>query len=98
MEENEYGYYEGRLDKIFGKGSTWPHRTFRTIFDPFSSEWEKTSYDKKLEILEKAIAGGEILELLIGHYKKRYIASCVDTALGRILEYSLSRKSEPVEP
>ena len=44
--------YQQQLDKIFGKGSLWKHRTLRTVFDPFSSEYDNTTIDKKLEILK----------------------------------------------
>ncbi len=99
MVEDINDYYGERLDKIFGRGSTWPHRTFRTILDPYSNEWEGTSMGRKIEILEKVVEAGESLEMLIFNYKCRYIeknrkdiAGCVDTALARILEYQL-RKS-----
>lgn len=72
MEENET-YYEARLDRIFGKASIWQHRTLRTVFDPYSAEWAETDYGRKIEILEKVIASGENLEMLILEYKVRYI-------------------------
>ncbi|WP_118196182.1 hypothetical protein [Albibacterium indicum] len=31
-------FYEAQLGKVFGNGSMWKHRTFRTIFDPISSK------------------------------------------------------------
>lgn len=40
-----------RMDRIF-KAPMWKHRTLRTIFDPFSSEWKETSMDKKVQILK----------------------------------------------
>jgi hypothetical protein len=46
-------HYQEKLDSIFGKGSLWRHRTLRTVFDPFSSEYDNTSIDEKLEILKK---------------------------------------------
>ncbi|GIV43791.1 MAG: hypothetical protein KatS3mg035_0914 [Bacteroidia bacterium] len=54
MEDNNT--YEARLDKIFGNGSMWKHRSFRTILDPFSHEWSYTNYKEKIEILEKLVA------------------------------------------
>lgn len=96
MEDNNF--YEARLDKIFGNGSMWKHRTFRTILDPFSSEWNGTGYDKKIEILEKVIASGEDLEILISDYKERYdeqnrkdISSSVESALTKLLQYRLTK-------
>lgn len=96
MEDDNF--YEARLDKIFGNGSMWKHRTFRTILDPFSSEWNGTDYDKKIEILEKVIASGEDLEILINDYKERYdeqnrkdISSSVESALTKLLQYRLTK-------
>jgi hypothetical protein len=94
----EDNYYEARLDKIFGNGSMWKHRTFRTILDPLSSEWNGTDYDKKIEILEKVVAAGEDLEVLISDYKERYdeqnrkdISSSVESALTKLLQYRLTK-------
>lgn len=89
--------YEERLDKIFSKNSMWKHRTFRTILDPFSSEWNATDYDEKMQILEKVVSAGEDLEVLIMDYKLRYhglnrkdIVSNVESALLKLLHYNLS--------
>ncbi len=99
MKDDEENYYERRLDKIFGKGSMWTHRTFRTVLDPFSSEWNKTGYDKKLEILEKIIDAEEDLEMLISDYKDRYdeqnrkdISSSAEIALIKLLQYKLTKE------
>jgi hypothetical protein len=96
MEDDNF--YEARLDKVFGKGSMWKHRTFRTIFDPFSSEWNMTDYNKKIEILEKVIKSGENLEDLISDYKERYdeqnrkdISLSVESALAKLLQYRLTK-------
>ncbi len=96
MQDKE-NYYEARLDKIFGKGSIWTHRTFRTIFDPFSSEWNQTDFNKKIEILTKVVQAGEDLENLISDYKERYneqnrkdIANCVEGALAQLLQFKLT--------
>jgi len=65
-------HYQQKLDKIFGKGSLWKHRTLRTLFDPNSSEYNQTTMDKKLEILN-AIRGNKIdLNELTDEYKKFY--------------------------
>jgi hypothetical protein len=96
MEDDNF--YEARLDKVFGKGSMWKHRTFRTIFDPFSSEWNMTDYNKKIEILEKVIKSGENLEDLISDYKERYdeqnrkdISLSVESAFAKLLQYRLTK-------
>jgi len=97
--KDENNWYEARLDKIFNNGALWKHRTFRTILDPFSSEWNQTDFDKKMEILEKVIASGEKLSVLIRDYKSRYdeqnrrdISINVENALIMLLQYRLTRK------
>jgi len=97
--EEDNNYYEARLDKIFSKGSLWKHRTFRTILDPFSSEWSDTDLDKKIEILEKIVASNEDLVVLIKDYKTRYneqnrkdISSSVERALAILLQYRLTKR------
>lgn len=66
-------HYEARLDKIFGKGSLWKHRSFRTVLDPYSSEWNQTTMQQKIEILKKLKLNNENLENLISDYEDRYI-------------------------
>jgi hypothetical protein len=96
--ETEDNFYEARLDKLFGKGSLWKHRTFRTVLDPYSSEWNGTDFEKKIEILEKVVASGEDLNVLIKDYKERYneqnrkdISSSVESALIMLLKYKLTK-------
>jgi hypothetical protein len=66
-------HYQQKLDKIFSKGNLWKHRTLRTLFDPNSSEYNQTTMEKKIEILniirENKI---DLLELL-NEYKDFYI-------------------------
>jgi hypothetical protein len=88
--------YEIRLDSIFGKGSFWVHRTMRTVFDPYSSEWHSTNLDRKIEILNTIIENGESLKTIIVEYKQRYldadrkdIADSIEDSLSILLEYSL---------
>jgi hypothetical protein len=65
--------YQERMDRIFSDGgSTWEHRTLRTIFDPLSDEWNDTSFDEKKDILSKIILSGEKLEILIHQYQSYY--------------------------
>ena len=71
--ETEENYYERRLDKLFGKGTIWKHRTFRTVLDPYSTEWTLTSIEKKLNYLELLINSGEDLAQFISEYEDRYL-------------------------
>jgi hypothetical protein len=65
-------HYQKKIDKIFGKGSIWQHRTLRTLFDPYSCEYNETTMDRKLEIL-KTIRENEIdLNELLNDYKEFY--------------------------
>ena len=65
-------HYQEKLDKIFGKGSLWKHRTLRTLFDPFSSEYNQTTMEKKLEILRTIRDNGIDLTKLLYDYKEFY--------------------------
>lgn len=65
-------HYQQKLDKIFGKGSLWKHRTLRTLFDPFSSEYNHTTMEKKLEILTTIRGNGIDLHELLDDYKEFY--------------------------
>lgn len=65
-------HYQQKLDKIFGKGSLWKHRTLRTLFDPNSSEYNQTTMDKKLEILNTIRENKIDLNELIDEYKEFY--------------------------
>lgn len=66
-------HYQEQLDKIFATGGLWKHRTLRTLFDPFSMEYDNTTMDKKLEIL-KIIKDNNInFSTLIQGYKDFYL-------------------------
>ena len=65
-------HYQEKVDKIFGKGSLWKHRTLRTLFDPNSSEYNQTTMDKKLEILKKIKENEIDLTDLLNDYKEFY--------------------------
>jgi hypothetical protein len=65
-------HYQEKIDKIFGKGSLWKHRTLRTLFDPNSSEYNQTTMDKKLEILNKIKENEIDLTELLNDYKEFY--------------------------
>ena len=93
--QDDENYSEARIDRIF-KCSIYNHRTLRTIFDRWSSEWNQTTIDKKFEILTRILGAGEDLETLIGEYKERYleqnrvdIARSVEEALIILLQYKL---------
>ncbi len=66
-------HYQQKLDTIFAKGSLWKHRTLRTLFDPFSSEYNHTTIEKKLEILTTIRENGMDLNELLDDYKEFYI-------------------------
>ena len=64
-------HYQEVVDEVFG--SLYKHRTLRTLFDPNSSEWNKTTIEKKLEILNKMLKSDKITfqQLILG-YKHFY--------------------------
>ncbi len=92
-------HYEARMGAIYNKGRIWKHRTMRTVLDPYSSEWGKTTYSDKLAILERVVAANESLEELVYDYKERYreqnridIANSVEDALVKLMQYKLTEK------
>jgi hypothetical protein len=98
---DDNNWYEARLDKIFSKGALWKHRTFRTILDPYSSEWNHTTMEKKIEILERVVSSGENLVVLVADYKGRYneqnrhdISNRVEEALTAILQNMLVKRGD----
>ena len=88
--------YQQKIDKIFGKGSLWKHRTLRTLFDPFSSEYNQTTMDKKLEIMKTIKENGiDLTELLIDYKEfyteenKIHVVDVADEGLERLLKEGL---------
>lgn len=65
--------YQQQVDKIFASGRLWKHRTLRTVFDPFSSEWELTTIARKLEILKIIQENHLEISDIIEEYKDFYI-------------------------
>jgi len=41
-------HYQQNLDIIFRNGSIWKYRALRTLFAPYSSEYDQTTRDKKI--------------------------------------------------
>ena len=87
-------HYQQKLDKIFANGSLWKHRTLRTLFDPFSSEWENTSIDKKLEILKTIKENNIDIDQLLLEYKEFYteenkihVVDVADEGLKKLLQF-----------
>ena len=86
--------YQTLVDELFGP--YYKHRTLRTVFDPYSSEWTETSIDEKVSILKKILGSKRItLQELILSYKKFYkdslankkhVANSVEDALTFLLE------------
>lgn len=70
--ENEQMNYQQLGDKIFAKGSLWKHRTLRTLFDPFASEYDRTSMKEKIMILYKILSSEFCFEQIIAEYKAYY--------------------------
>lgn len=90
-----------RLDKIFNNGNLWKHRTLRTVFDPYSAEWNETNIETKINILRKIIADGENLEFVIAEYKhfykkelnKSHVSDDNCNGLVRLIEHLLDKTS-----
>ena len=91
-------HYQEKIDNIFGKGSMWKHRTLRTLFDLYSSEYEQTTMDKKVEILKTVIENKICLTGLIQEYKSFYkgenkqnVIDAVEEGLTNLLAKSLAK-------
>ncbi len=65
--------YQQQLDKIFSPGDLWKHRTLRTLFDPYSTEYLYTTMDEKTSILKTILGNGLSLKAIISAYKDFYI-------------------------
>lgn len=64
-------HYQDIVDEVFG--SMYRHRTLRTLIDPNSSEWDETTFEKKLEILKKLLASSKVtLDEILNGYKHFY--------------------------
>ncbi|MEO7045480.1 MAG: hypothetical protein ABI091_09270 [Ferruginibacter sp.] len=90
--------YQEKMDKIFGKGSLWKHRTLRTLFDPYSSEYDLTEMGKKVEILQVIVDNKITLIKLIQEYKnfyfsenKKNVVDAVEDGLTNLLEKTLTK-------
>lgn len=89
-----------RMDDIFANGTAWQHRTLRTIFDPASAEWNMTTMDEKVDILQKMQEAGEKLRRVGMEYQRYYrddmkrsdIANDFENGLIEITEYMVSQK------
>lgn len=92
-------HYQEKIDKIFAKGNLWKHRTLRTLFDPYSSEYGHTAMDKKVEILQTIIDNKISLAELIREYKdfyreenKRNVVDAVEDGLTNLLAKTLTKE------
>ena len=65
-------HYQEKLDIIFANGRLWEHRTFRTVFDPYSSEYQDTSMEQKVEYIRKCNEKNLSLDELVESYKEFY--------------------------
>ena len=90
-------HYQQELDKIFANGDLWKHRTFRTVFDPNSSEYNRTTMSQKFEIMNKCILNNLNLSELVNGYKQFYkeenkphVIDTLEDGLIRIREFNQS--------
>ena len=90
-------HYQEVVDEIFG--SLYKHRTLRTLFDPNSSEWNETTIEKKIEILNTILKSDKITfqQLILGykHFysielsNKSHVINSLEDGLIILLENSL---------
>jgi hypothetical protein len=88
--------FQEQLDQIFSPGKDWKHRSFRTILDPYSTEYSYTTMDEKIQIMRKIVKSETGLPTIIRKYKKHHldqgrqdIVSSVEEALAILLENAL---------
>lgn len=86
-------HYQEKVDQIFAKGNLWKHRTLRTLFDPFASEYNETTMEKKVEIIRIIIDNKLNLSELILEYKEFYteenkihVVDVADEGLARLMK------------
>ena len=64
-------HYQEIVDEVFG--SFYKNRTLRTLFDPYSSEWNDSTLNEKIEILKTLLASNKItLEEILSGYTHFY--------------------------
>lgn len=92
-------HYQENLDKLFAKGILWKHRNFRTVFDPYSSEYDNTSMEQKVEYVRKCNENDLTLGELIEGYKEFYreenkpnVINSLEEGLIRLTTYLLNEK------
>ncbi len=93
-------HYQDIVDEVFCEN--YPHRTLRTVFDPFSSEWTETNMDKKVEILKKIVESGkttvpDLIDDYCDYYtnelaNKKHVVSSIEGALATIIQHLLCKK------
>lgn len=89
--------YQSLIDELFG--ANYKHRTLRTVFDPYSTEWTETNVEEKILILKKILDSKRItLRELILSYKlyyseelanKKHVAESVEDSLIILLTKSI---------
>ena len=90
-------HYQEVVDEVFG--SLYKHRTLRTLFDPNSSEWNETTIEKKLEILDKILKSDKITfqQLILGYKyfysteleNKKHVLDSLEDGILILLENSI---------
>lgn len=64
-------HYQEKIDSLY-QGSLVPNRTLRTLFDCLSSEWDRTTFEKKEEMLMKMYLSDQPISFYVKGYQKFY--------------------------
>jgi len=92
-------HYQEIVDEIFG--SKYKHRTLRTLFDPYSTEWKETTIEEKYQILKRILDSKKIsLWELILRYKvfytvelsnKKHVIDSLEEGLAVLLQRAMEK-------
>lgn len=92
-------YYQEVVDEVLGGSS--PHRTLRTLFDHLSDEWNRTTLDQKVDMLQRILQSEKItLPVLLLQYRyyyeeelanKAYVVDAIEDSLEILLQHALTK-------
>ncbi len=99
MAKKNKNFFE-RIDEMMGCNEDYEHRTLRTVFDSFSSEWDDTDMEEKVEILKKMVDSGMNIGITSVEFlmemedlNKKISDNDVLLSISAILEYVLKNRS-----
>ena len=92
-------HYQEKMEKIFANGGNWSHSSLRTVFDPYGSEYKRTTMQEKVAILKKIKAEGLDIFNIIHEYidfyadEKPHVIKDVIPGLAMLMDGLLEEES-----